>query len=217
MWGTVLTLAALEAVDPLRLGIILLLVSRPRPVANLLVYTAGVLTACIYMLVVPLLLLAAVPAPSVQDGTVQLVLGAVALLGAALIIWRRPGKHRGGQDTTQRALARFRNIWDSGKLWVAFVVGVGTGGPTWTTVGLLLAVASVSQPSAAGRWGAVVVVAVGMLAAVEVALAAYLINPGGTQAGLQRLRDWVWAHRRHILAGVSAAAGVSLVVSGLVM
>ena len=41
VWGSVLVLALLAAVDPVRLGLTLLLISRPRPVQNLLAYGVG--------------------------------------------------------------------------------------------------------------------------------------------------------------------------------
>ncbi len=41
--GTVLVLALAMATDPMRLGVTLLLISRPRPVLNLLVYWLGVM------------------------------------------------------------------------------------------------------------------------------------------------------------------------------
>jgi hypothetical protein len=41
MWGSVLVLALLAALNPVRLGLALLVISRPRPVQNLLAYWVG--------------------------------------------------------------------------------------------------------------------------------------------------------------------------------
>ncbi|GBE68205.1 hypothetical protein MFM001_46670 [Mycobacterium sp. MFM001] len=57
MLSSVLGLGLLVALDPVRLGVTLLVISRPRPVQNLLAYGAGSLTACIPTLVVPLTVL----------------------------------------------------------------------------------------------------------------------------------------------------------------
>ncbi|MGA7050361.1 MAG: GAP family protein, partial [Mycobacterium sp.] len=38
MWSPVLVLAFMLAIDPLRLGLILLVISRPRPLQSLLAY-----------------------------------------------------------------------------------------------------------------------------------------------------------------------------------
>lgn len=57
MWSSVAVLALPIALDPVRLGVNLLLISRPRPAQNLLVYWIGCVTASILLLVVPLLVL----------------------------------------------------------------------------------------------------------------------------------------------------------------
>ncbi|RAV13507.1 GAP family protein [Mycolicibacterium sp. GF69] len=61
MWGSVLVLGLLTGLNPVRIGIALLVVSRPRPVQNLLVYGAGCLTACVIVVAVPLTLMHATP------------------------------------------------------------------------------------------------------------------------------------------------------------
>jgi hypothetical protein len=100
MWSSVLVLGLLEALNPLRLGITLLMVSRPRPVPNLLAYGVGSLTACIATLVVPLTLLhgtpmfrsftqdLGTPATSSTVRHIQIGMGVLALSIAALITVR---------------------------------------------------------------------------------------------------------------------------------
>ncbi len=61
MWGSVLGLGVLAALNPVRLGLALLMISRPRPAPNLLAYWIGGLTVCIPELLVPLLLLSFTP------------------------------------------------------------------------------------------------------------------------------------------------------------
>jgi Sap, sulfolipid-1-addressing protein len=57
VWGSVAVLALPIALDPVRLGVNLLLVSRARPAQNLLVYWIGCVTASFVLLVIPLLAL----------------------------------------------------------------------------------------------------------------------------------------------------------------
>ncbi|MUL66126.1 hypothetical protein BOO86_16745 [Mycobacterium sp. CBMA 234] len=57
MWGSVAVLALPIAFDPVRLGVNLLLISRPRPAQNLLVYWVGCVTASVVLLLLPLLAL----------------------------------------------------------------------------------------------------------------------------------------------------------------
>ncbi|SPM36896.1 integral membrane protein [Mycobacterium rhizamassiliense] len=53
VWGSVLGLALLAGLNPMRLGLALLMISRPRPGPNLLAYWAGGLTVCVPELLVP--------------------------------------------------------------------------------------------------------------------------------------------------------------------
>lgn len=57
MWSSVAVLALPIALDPVRLGVNLLLVSRSRPAQNLFVYWIGCITASFVLLMVPLLVL----------------------------------------------------------------------------------------------------------------------------------------------------------------
>lgn len=97
MWGSVLALVVLVALNPIRLGITLLVISRSRPVQNLLVYWAGCLLGCIPAMVLPLTLLHVTPmfrsfaenaaaSPTIRH--IQLGMGLVALSVAALIAVR---------------------------------------------------------------------------------------------------------------------------------
>jgi hypothetical protein len=94
MWSSVLVLALPIALNPVRLGLTLLLISRPRPVQNLLAYWLGNLTACIPTVVVPLTLLHVTPmfksfaqdlATSSTVRHIQVGMGVVALSIAALM------------------------------------------------------------------------------------------------------------------------------------
>jgi hypothetical protein len=57
MWGSVLGLGLMAALNPLRLGLALLMISRPRPGHNLLAFWVGGLTLCVPELLVPLVIL----------------------------------------------------------------------------------------------------------------------------------------------------------------
>ena len=102
MWSSVAVLALPMALDPVRLGINLLLISRPRPAQNLLAYWLGCVTACVALLAVPLLVLHFTPvfSPFVRDlanpGTSasssvrhgEIFMGVLALLIAAVLAAR---------------------------------------------------------------------------------------------------------------------------------
>jgi Sap, sulfolipid-1-addressing protein len=103
-----LVLAFMLALDPLRLGLLLLLITRPRPVQSLLVYWVGAMTASVPYMLVPLIVLHITPgfrsvaqhlashgtfgSPAVRH--IQFGIGVVALLIAALMAIRlRAGQH----------------------------------------------------------------------------------------------------------------------------
>jgi hypothetical protein len=97
MWGSLLALALVGMLNPVRLAATLLVSSQPRPVHNLLAYWVGSLSMGIPALVVPLAVLHftpafrsftndwATPGSSSTVRYIQLGLGVLALSSAALI------------------------------------------------------------------------------------------------------------------------------------
>jgi hypothetical protein len=122
MWSSVVVLALPIALDPVRLGVNLLLVSRPRPAQNLLVYWVGCVLASVLLLLTPILVLHFTPTFSsfVHDlanpatatsSTVrhaEIVMGALVLSVAALLAVRMWARRRaplpvGAGDTSTQA------------------------------------------------------------------------------------------------------------------
>jgi Sap-like sulfolipid-1-addressing protein len=110
VWGSVLTLALLGALNPIRLSVALLVISRPRPIANLLAYLAGLLTVGLPALLGPLIVLHFTPglnsfehdmtspttAASGVVRHVQIGLAVLTLAIAALVVVRA-GTNRTGR------------------------------------------------------------------------------------------------------------------------
>lgn len=104
MWGSVLGVACLLAIDPLRLGVILVLLSRARPLQNLLAYWVGCLLVGIPSLVVPLMMLHTtsfgqnLSAPDADANSpmrhMQIGLGVLTLVIAALMSVRLSARQR---------------------------------------------------------------------------------------------------------------------------
>ncbi len=108
MWSSVAVLALPIALDPVRLGVNLLLISRPRPAQNLLVYWIGCVSASLLLLVVPLLVLhnTAVFASFVHDlanpqttasltvRRIEVGVGVVILAVAAVMVLRAVKRRR---------------------------------------------------------------------------------------------------------------------------
>jgi hypothetical protein len=124
MWGSVMVLALPIALDPVRLGVNLLLISRPRPAQNLFVYWIGCVSASFVLLLVPLLVLHFTPlfssfahdlanphtTASSTLRNVQIGLGALVLMIAASMAMRLAARRRrvpvsvgAGEASTQEA------------------------------------------------------------------------------------------------------------------
>jgi len=110
MLGAILMVTFVAAVDPVRLAVTLLLISRPRPIFGLLAYWVGCVLASVPSVLVPVLVLHYVPMfrPFTQGLTntimgalssttgrhVQLGMGALALAIAALMTVRYAARQR---------------------------------------------------------------------------------------------------------------------------
>jgi hypothetical protein len=106
MWGSVLGLALMAALNPMRLGLALLMISRPRPGPNLLAYWAGGLTVCVPELLIPLVVLHFTPMFKVDPherpsatthstlGHIQIGIGVIGLSIAAVIAVRFMARQR---------------------------------------------------------------------------------------------------------------------------
>lgn len=239
--GTVLVLALMMATDPVRLGVTLLLISRPRPILNLLAYWLGAMlvgvTAAVVVLTMmrdfaPTLLqnLSSLAATPVVRHA-QIAFGVLALLLAALTTAGLPARQRlrvpvsvGGDPSAlllqpstptgiSQLLGRARRVLGGESLWVALAAGIGTGPAPLEYLVALTAI--LAMGGAIGtQISAAVVFNVVMLAVCEITLVSYLATPTRTLAIIDQLNSWVRAHRRRILSLMVGVAGVCLVVTG---
>jgi hypothetical protein len=241
MWGTVLVLAFMAALDPGRLGIAILLTSRPRPMLNLLAFWIGGMATGIAGALGALILLrdfmlkatkiVSSMAASSTAGDIKIAAGVLALLIAASIAvgfsapQRAPGPIPAGdrsrlvpQPSTPTAFSRLseraQSTLEGGCLWVAFVAGLG-----WAAqpVEYLVAIVAILASGAAigMQVTAALMFTVVTLTVVEIPLVSYLATPAKTQAVMLQLHNWVRAHGRRILAVIVALAGVMLVATGM--
>jgi Sap, sulfolipid-1-addressing protein len=238
--GTVIVLALIAAIDPLRLGIVALVISRPRPMLNLLVYWLGAMAAgsavAVCLLILPhdfapmfMQTVSAAAASSTGRHT-RIAIGVLALLSAMLIAVRYSDRRArvptaGGDPSAlamqpsaptaySRLLGRAQGALEGGSLWVAFVAGIGSGPPPGE---YLLALAALATSGAAIGTQISVAIAwiVVMLAVVEIPLITYLTTPAQTQAVILQLHNWIRFRRRRILAVLVAVAGGLLVATGM--
>jgi hypothetical protein len=245
MWGSVLVLGLLVMLDPVRFAVILLVISRPRPVQNLLAYWVGCLIVSVPPLLVPLMVLhftpmfrsfahdLATPA-TVASSTVrhiQIGVGVLALSIAALMTVRFLARQRAHLPTpganastlvldsnTPTAISRL--LGRAHNAWengsLWVAFVIGIGSvPPAPMVLFVLATIVASGAAIGTQVSAAIMVVVEMLAVVEIILVSYLATPAKTQAVVQLLHDWVRAHRRQLLVAIFAVVGVWQVANGM--
>ncbi|MGH3633799.1 MAG: GAP family protein [Mycobacterium sp.] len=236
----VLAMALIAATNPVRLGIALLLISRSRPMVNLLAYWLGAMatgiTAALGLLIVvhgfaPTFMqsVSALGASSAARHT-QIAIGLLALLVAALIavgfsVRRMRVPMAGGDPSARvlrpsppsafaRLLGRAQDVLKGESLWVAFGAGLGSGFPP-VEYPVALAVIAASGGAIGTQISAAIIFSVVMLAVVEIPLVSYSATPAQTQAVMLRLHDWVRPRRWRILAIIVAGEAALMVATGL--
>ena len=235
MSSAVLVLSLLVALDPVRIGITALLISRPRPMLNLFVFWLGGMAAGIATALVVLLFLRdfaislmrevnlASTSPTVAG--IQVAIGVFAVLIAARL-WARqraPVPVTGGDSSvlllepntaTGSSRLSIRGQLEGGSLVVAFVAGLALATPPVEYLAAMVAILA-SGATAAEQLGAAVMFTVVAFTVVEVPLITYLATPAKTLAVVQRLNLWISERRQAIPALVVGSIGVLLLVTGM--
>jgi hypothetical protein len=217
MWITVLGLAIAVNFEPMRLGLIALALSRPRPVLQLLAFLTGSFVMSATAGLVVLFAVRPVAVFEFDRAKVHLALGVLAL-GAAAVLASRIGQRRaatvGGPPRERALVARARALTSGTSPWVSGVLGLTIAIPSIDYLALLVLIAT----SGAGPWTQTAMLFTFITVAntvVGVPLLSFLISPVATRIRLEALRRWVAARRRRDVALVLLVAGVVLVVLGI--
>lgn len=239
MWGIVSLLGLSVAADPLRIGIAMLLTSRPRPMVNLVAFwlgsaVAGIVVALGALVVFPDLVSEALHIvvswiASLTGGHSRLIVGIIALcvaaasavrsarrpmVGAKQILRKADRAAQPGISTAiSRVALRTRELLQAGRPWVSFAAGLSQGPPP---VEYLAAISVIRASGAAigTQVGASVTFTVATLAVVEVLLVSFVLKPAQTQSILANARDCSQRYRRHITSVGAGVLGIVMVVGG---
>lgn len=228
-------MALAAMVDPLRIGITALVVSRPRPVLQLSAFWLGSLAmglgvglGALFLLREPaLVFMAHMEARAASSGAalVQIAVGALALMLALMVAIRVPvrlrarlpddaAQARGGTSNAfSRLSSRAGDALKGESLWVAFVAGAWLATPL-QYIAALAAILASSAP-AATQVGAVIAYLLVTLAFAEIPILSQLVAPAQTQAVMSRIHDWVLPRRRQLIAVIIAVIGTFLVINGI--
>jgi hypothetical protein len=240
MWGTVLLLGLWTAPDPVRIGIAVLLVSRRRPMINLLAYWLGGMAAGIGFGLIALTQLRDFLPGLVHDvsstfasltgGYVKVVIGVLVLLVAAVNAVRLARQRgqipvgSGGplalapQPTTptvfSRLMGRVRRLLEGGNPWVSFVAGLNQATP-WVEYLMAFSIIVASGAALGVQLCAVVEFTVLIFAFVELPLICYLVKPAQTETIMLSVHNWLLARRRGIFVVGTGVLGVFMLASGI--
>ncbi len=192
---TILVMAIAVSLEPFRIGMTVLMLNRPRPMLQLLAFLCGGFAMGMTVGVVVLFVLRRRLLGSAYFTLprVQIFIGVLALLAAAVVIVKRSPAAGPGQ-----LAARAQRLVTGRSLWMAGVAGLGIALPSIDYLAAL-AVILASGAAALTQVGALLMFNVVAFAVVEVPLLAYSWRPR------RRGRRW-----RHCTSGSGRVAASRL-------
>ena len=230
--------ALFTAPNPVHLGIAVLLLSRPRPLMNLLAFWLGGMVVGFTGLGGLMLLRNTVPTiaedvtsavATLTGGHIRVFIGVLVILIAVLTAVGFSVRPRQrvpvGSDEPPtlpvalpfaffRLSSRSHHAIECGHPWIGFLAGIAFAiPPVEYLVAITVILASGAEIGA--QLSAALMFTVVVLTVVEIPLVSCVVAPTKTRAVMQRLHEWMRIHRRQTLAVIVAVAGVLLVVSGL--
>lgn len=208
MWVALLVMAVAVSLEPFRIGMTVVMLNRPRPHLQLAAFLCG---GFLMGLSVGAVVLFAVESSLLASAhftlpTVQIVVGVLALLSAAVV-----ATTTGRPRTPPAWLTR---LLSGQSLWVAGAAGLGIALPSVDYLAALAVIAAGSTTPGT-RISALVVFNAVAFALVEIPLLAYLVAPDRTRAAMTGLHRWIRARRRREVAVLLAVVGVVLLTAGL--
>jgi len=211
MWITLLAMAVAVSLEPFRIGMTVLMVNRPRPGLQLLAFLAGGFAMGVTVgLIVLFILRPALGSAHFTLPTVQIVVGVVLLINAAVVA---TGVGFGSRRFEPLA-TRTRQLLNGRSLWTAGVAGLGIALPSVDYLAVLALIVA-SGAAASVQFGALLLFNVVAFGFVEIPLVCFLVAPDRTRAALSALQDWLRSRRRRAVTVLLTAVGCVLLVAGL--
>lgn len=244
MWTAVFILGLSLAADPLRLGLVAVVLARRRPMRNLAAFWLGGMVASIGLGLAVLIIFRSIAITAIDHmvsalgnlrssvviltgGGLEVTLGVLLLLLSAGLMARQRAQQRVAAtgvpsvmvqqrppNTFERLAGRSQGMLKHDAAWPAFLVGLGSATPPVECV-MLLTVIMASGATITTQMMAFVVFTFLVLALVEIPLLAYLATPRRAEAVMLRLNGWLHAYRGRIFQTMLAISGVVLVVKGV--
>jgi hypothetical protein len=236
MWAVVIFAGFGMALDPLRLGLVAVLLSRRRPMQNLAAFWLGGMFAGVAFGLVVLIIFRDTALTAIEHvvATMNEVRSAVVILLAVLVTRRRARQRvpvgissddgplgsssvmvaERPQNIFVRMAAFSQNLLERGGAWPAFLVGLGSATPPVECI-MILTIIMASGHAIETQLMAFTLFIVLVLALLELPLLMYLLMPKKTETMMLRLDGWLRVHRRRIFEISLTITGVVLLVQGV--
>lgn len=231
MWSTVLVMAVVAAVDPLRIGVVAFMLSRSRPVRLLLPFFLFAFTANVAVGAAVVFVFKNVtgdggrtmpPGLEIGIGVVALAIAVLSITGVLERLVNRARARR-----TVPAVPTEDSVPGLSKLpagmqaalrgeapWAAGLLGLINGFPTPYYLAAMAA-ALTSGAAVAEQMAAMVVFnLVGFLAAI-IPIISFWVAPAATRSGVERIYEWMGIHHRLVVAVIAGAVGVYFLATGI--
>lgn len=235
MWTTVLILGAALNLEPNRLGIIGLLLLRPHPIGQLLVFscTSFLTNSAAGLTVLYLSDRGAFLRGDSSSAIMQIAVGAVALMAAAVLFTDipLPGNKRpvpaesvhgadgpevvpsSGMGLVDNFTKRLGRLAHGDSMWLPAILGVAIALPSVDYVAMLLLIAASGEPPGVQVTALFTFLIVGY-AILLIPMVSYLVAKDRTIRVLEGLRAWVLARKRRDYAALLALAGILMITVG---
>lgn len=243
MWGAVLFFGIIAAQDPVRIGIMALLISRPRPLSNLLAYWLGLMATGFGLALAALFLLHDFLLPVVRlthsiavhpaVPAIQVAAGLLALSAAGILVMPRSVRQAAFtlmpirysvaptvEPTETPAASRstlprlsWTAVLERKSLGMPFVAGLCTSTQLLEFWGAMLVILA-SGAAAGTQVAAALVFTLVAYTITEIPLVAYVVSPAKTQSVVMGLHGWLSARRRTIFVMLLGAFGVMMLAHG---
>lgn len=235
MWTTVIVLALALNLEPNRLGVIGLLLLRPEPIRQLLVFLCSsfMVNSATGLLVLYFVNRGSVLKGDSSSAIMQIGVGSLALIVAAVLFTniRMPGSKAratkamaptaesgavpsSGLPLVDNFTKRFGRLIEGRSLWFAGVLGVGIALPSVDFVALLLLISSSGEPFKV-QTTALFTFLIVANTILLIPMIGYFAAREKTIRILENLRSWVLARSRRDYAVLLAIAGALMVTVGL--
>ncbi|BBX73785.1 hypothetical protein MSHI_16910 [Mycobacterium shinjukuense] len=245
MWAAVLYIGLVMATDPIRFGLALVLVTRRRPMLNLLAFWLGGLVAGIALAVAVLVVMRDVALTAIQaaasaitevrssvviltGGRLQITVGVIVLMVAANLVARQRTRARvpipvggaGGlapQPDRPGPIARMGAVTKNMLTGALWPAFVAGLASSAPPIESVTALTIIMASGAAigTQVSAFLVFILLVLTVIEIPLVTYLVIPQQTEAAMLRLDNWLRTHRRRITLTMLVVTGAILLVQGV--